>query len=76
MKVAIPKEIREHETRVAASPAMVKKLVEMGVEVAVETGAGASAATPDAAFAEAGAKITDLTISGDWAAFSAVPRPG
>ena len=59
MKVAIPKEIREHETRVAASPAMVKKLVEMGVEVAVETGAGASAATPDAAFAEAGASIAE-----------------
>ena len=31
MKVAIPKEIREHETRVAASRAMVKKLVGMGV---------------------------------------------
>lgn len=30
----------------------------------------------ETAFTEAGAKITDLTISGDWAAFSAVPRPG
>ena len=59
MKIAIPKEIRDGETRVAASPDMVKKLVAMGVEVAVETGAGAGAATPDAAFTEAGATIAD-----------------
>jgi NAD(P) transhydrogenase subunit alpha len=59
MKIAIPKEIREHETRVAASPAMVKKLADIGVVVAIEAGAGASAATTDEAFAQAGATIAD-----------------
>jgi NAD(P) transhydrogenase subunit alpha len=59
MKVAIPKEIREHETRVAASPAMVKKLTDIGVVVAIESGAGGGAKTTDEAFAEAGATIAD-----------------
>ena len=57
MKIAVPKEIREHETRVAASPQMVKKLADMGVEVAVETGAGTASAITDAALEAAGARI-------------------
>jgi H+-translocating NAD(P) transhydrogenase subunit alpha len=57
MKVAIPKEIREDETRVAASPAMVKKLVSLGLDVVVQSGAGLAASTPDDAFVEAGASI-------------------
>ncbi len=57
MKIAIPKELREHETRVAASPETVRKFVELGAEVLIEKGAGAGAAIPDQAFEEAGAKI-------------------
>ena len=57
MKVAIPKEIREDETRVAASTAMVKKLVSLGLDVVVQSGAGLAASTPDDAFVEAGASI-------------------
>ncbi len=57
MNVAILKERRAGETRVAASPDMVKKLSAMGVAVAVETGAGTGAGVPDSAFAEAGARI-------------------
>ena len=57
MKIAIPKELREHETRVAASPETVRKLVDLGAEVLIEKGAGAGAAIPDQAFEEAGAKI-------------------
>ncbi len=57
MKVAIPKEIREDETRVAASPAMVKKLVSLGIEVVVESGDGLAASTLDNDFVEAGASI-------------------
>jgi NAD(P) transhydrogenase subunit alpha len=57
MKVAVPKEIREHEKRVAASPDTVKRMVGMGLQVVVEAGAGAGAAIPDAAFAAAGATI-------------------
>ncbi|MCG8511701.1 MAG: Re/Si-specific NAD(P)(+) transhydrogenase subunit alpha, partial [Rhodospirillales bacterium] len=57
MKIAIPKERRPGETRVAASPDLVKKLVGFGFGVTVEKGAGAGAAFTDAAFKEAGATI-------------------
>jgi len=57
MKIGIPKEIRPGETRVAASSDAVKKLVAMGAEVVVETGAGASASLADNVFTEAGATI-------------------
>ncbi|MEO1225743.1 MAG: Re/Si-specific NAD(P)(+) transhydrogenase subunit alpha [Pseudomonadota bacterium] len=57
MKIAIPKEIREGETRVAASPDTVKKFVALGAEVVVEAGAGIRAAVTDAAYEGAGATI-------------------
>jgi len=57
MKIAIPKERRQGEGRVAASPATVKKFRELGFEVIVEAGAGAASSIPDAAFADAGATI-------------------
>jgi len=57
MKLAIPKERRPGENRVAASPDTVKKLSALGFEVAVETGAGLDAAVSDDAFKEAGAEI-------------------
>ena len=57
MKIAIPKERRAHEARVAASPETVKKLVGLGCEVVVEKGAGAGAAVVDQAYQDAGATI-------------------
>jgi NAD(P) transhydrogenase subunit alpha len=57
MKIAIPKETAAGETRCAAIPETVKKFVGLGAEVAVETGAGESAAVPDAEFAAAGAAV-------------------
>ena len=57
MKIAVPKESRPGEARVAASPEVVKKLIGLGFNVAVEKGAGAGAAITDAAFKEAGATI-------------------
>jgi len=57
MKVAIVKERRAHERRVAASPDTVRRMVGMGLEVAAETGAGDAAHFSDAAFAAAGASI-------------------
>ena len=59
MRVAIPRERREFERRVAASPDTVKKLVALGAEVRLEAGAGAGANFGDAAFAEAGAAIAE-----------------
>ena len=55
--IAVTKERRTGETRVAATPDSVKKLIAMGFSVAVETGAGDAAACPDADYAAAGATI-------------------
>src|SRR5947209_10505350 len=63
MKVAIIKERRAHERRVAASPDTVKHMVGMGLQPVVEKGAGAEACFPDDAYSAAGA-----TIVGDAAA--------
>ncbi|MCG8593936.1 MAG: Re/Si-specific NAD(P)(+) transhydrogenase subunit alpha [Kiloniellales bacterium] len=57
MKIAIPKERRPNEARVAASPDTVKALVGLGASVAVEKGAGLSAACTDDAYKKAGASI-------------------
>jgi NAD(P) transhydrogenase subunit alpha len=57
MKVAIVKERRAFERRVAASPDTVKQMVGMGLEVAVESGAGEGAFFVDAAYQAAGATI-------------------
>ena len=56
--VAVTRERRAGETRVATTPEAVKKLLALGVSVTVETGAGVSASTPDAEYAAAGAKIS------------------
>jgi len=57
LKLAILKERRPGETRVAATAETVKKLKGLGLEVAVEAGAGAGARIADADFAAAGAAI-------------------
>ncbi len=57
MIVAIPKEIRDGEKRVALIPSFVKRLVKNAFEIVVETGAGETAFFRDAEYEEAGAKI-------------------
>src|SRR5690348_12087076 len=57
MKVAIPKERRAQERRVAVSPDTVKKYKALGLDVVVEAGAGDGASIADQAFADAGATI-------------------
>ncbi|MEE9300078.1 MAG: Re/Si-specific NAD(P)(+) transhydrogenase subunit alpha [Alphaproteobacteria bacterium] len=57
MKIAVPKEIRDGERRVAMSPEVVKKFVAKGAELVVQSGAGEAAAIPDKVFEEAGALI-------------------
>jgi NAD(P) transhydrogenase subunit alpha len=57
MKLAVLKERRDGETRVAATPESVKKLKGLGLEVAVETGAGSAARMADADYTAAGAII-------------------
>ncbi|MBC7135358.1 MAG: NAD(P)(+) transhydrogenase (Re/Si-specific) subunit alpha, partial [Oceanibaculum nanhaiense] len=63
MIVAIPKERRPGETRVAASPDTVKKLIDLGLDVVVEKGAGQAAAMTDEAYKAAGATIAKDTKS-------------
>lgn len=59
MKIAILRERLAHETRVAATPETVKKLVALGLEVCVERGAGKCAFITDEAFVLAGADLAD-----------------
>jgi NAD(P) transhydrogenase subunit alpha len=58
MKIAVPKERRQNESRVAASPETVKKLVALGFDVAVEKGAGNGASFADADYRDAGATVS------------------
>lgn len=50
---------RPGENRVAATPATVGKLIALGYDVLVAAGAGAAAAFPDSAYAQAGATVVD-----------------
>ncbi|CAO3410845.1 Re/Si-specific NAD(P)(+) transhydrogenase subunit alpha [Azospirillum largimobile] len=63
MKVAIPKERRAGELRVAASPETVKKLKGLGLDVVVESGAGLGSSITDAAYEAAGAAIAADAVS-------------
>jgi NAD(P) transhydrogenase subunit alpha len=57
MKVAVLKENRPDERRVSASPETVRKMRTLGLDVVVESGAGAGSAIPDQAFQDAGAVL-------------------
>ena len=57
MKIGVPKEIHPGEKRVATTPEAAEKLIKMGFEVALESGAGLAADLTDEAYQEAGVKI-------------------
>ena len=57
MHIAVITETSDLETRVAATPETVRKLIALGASFAVETGAGTTSGIPDAEFAAAGATI-------------------
>jgi NAD(P) transhydrogenase subunit alpha len=57
MRIAIPAETEQGETRVAATPDTVKKLVGLGATVCVGAGAGLAAGIPDADYEAAGATV-------------------
>ncbi|QDX20444.1 Re/Si-specific NAD(P)(+) transhydrogenase subunit alpha [Pandoraea pnomenusa] len=57
MKIGIPAETLAGESRVAATPETVKKLVASGHQVVIGHGAGNAASVPDAAFEAAGATL-------------------
>jgi H+-translocating NAD(P) transhydrogenase subunit alpha len=59
LKLGVPNQSEQGETRVAIVPDVVKRLDGIGVEVVVEAGAGEAAHHPDSAFEDAGATIGD-----------------
>jgi NAD(P) transhydrogenase subunit alpha len=65
LKVFVAKERRPGETRVAATPETVKKLVKEQIEVVVEAGAGELASFRDSDYEGAGAKLT-TDVAGAW----------
>jgi alanine dehydrogenase len=59
MKVAVPREVKNHEYRVALTPAGVHELTRHGHQVVVERDAGTGSAIPDEDFSAAGATVLD-----------------
>lgn len=65
MRVAVPVEVRPGERRVALTPDALPALVEAGLEVVVESGAGRHAYASDEAYAQAGATIHSGDVLAD-----------
>lgn len=59
MIIGIPKEIKDHENRVGATPSMVHILVQSGHHLIVQAEAGAKVGFPDEAYRQAGAEIVE-----------------
>lgn len=59
MQVGIPKERREGERRVAATPETVRQLAGLGLQLAIERGAGEASGHGDVHYTEAGAELVD-----------------
>ena len=62
MKIGIPAETRSGETRVAATPETVKKLISQKHEVFVQAGAGIASSITDQAYSDVGATIVDRAM--------------
>lgn len=67
MKIGVPREIKQGETRVAARPSTCERLIQLGGEVYVESGAGSLSGFPDEEYVAAGATLVDFpeSIFGD-----------
>jgi NAD(P) transhydrogenase subunit alpha len=77
VKLAIPKERRTNERRVAVTPDTVKKLIPLGFDVVVESGAGLGSAITDDAYRAAGAVVAaeETQTLGNAAVVLKVQRP-
>jgi len=65
MRIAVPKEIREGEKRVALVPDIINKLTRLGYEVAIESGAGTHSQATDEDFKSAGASVVNGDVLKD-----------
>ena len=59
MRVAVPREVREGEKRVALVPDVISKLTKLGYEVAIESGAGLHSQASDDLYRSAGASVVN-----------------
>ena len=81
MKVGVPKEVKNHEYRVAITPIGVHELVPHGHEVVIEKDAGVGSAIRDEEYVAAGARIVDTadevwgTAASTWCSRSRSPSP-
>ena len=57
MRIAVPKEIKDGEKRVALVPDIISKLTKAGLEVVIESGAGVNAQAADQDYKNAGAEV-------------------
>ncbi|WP_446811500.1 Re/Si-specific NAD(P)(+) transhydrogenase subunit alpha [Methylomonas sp. 2BW1-5-20] len=57
MKIGVPKEVHDGEKRVATTPEAAEKIIKLGFEVLVESGAGDDANIPDEAYRAAGVQV-------------------
>ncbi len=65
MRVAVPREIRDGEKRVALVPDVINKLTRLGYEIVIESGAGVHAQATDALFTAAGAIVKSGNVISD-----------
>ena len=65
MRIAVPKEIREGEKRVALVPDIINKLTRLGYEVSIESGAGTYSQATDEDFKSAGASVVNGDVLKD-----------
>jgi len=65
MRIAVPREIKSGEKRVALVPDIISKLTKAGLEVVIESGAGVSAQYSDKQFSDAGAQVKSTDVIAD-----------
>ena len=73
MIIGVPKEVKDHESRVGLVPSGALALVEAGHRVLVQTGAGQASSLPDSQYVEAGAEIIS-NAAGVWSAADLVVK--
>jgi NAD(P) transhydrogenase subunit alpha len=65
MRIAVPREIKSGEKRVALVPDIISKLTKAGLEVVIESGAGVAAQYSDKQFIDAGAQVKSTEVLAD-----------
>ena len=65
MRIAVPREIRDGEKRVALMPDVINKLTRLGYEVVIESGAGIHSQATDQLYTDAGATVKSGSVITD-----------